>query len=417
MVKDIFPRTPAAVLNRDFSQSDLQKTFRTELVAALTGTTVPFIKRALGSKAPTLKLREVLMLLEQDAFRETFVPRSRVPGFLLRRIDEDQRRLGMPDSYALICGSAKDLIPQLPRESVQCVVTSTPYWGTRLYDQHFAVQWADGENCPLGNEQTPEGFIRHTIELLFLLKPALKRASSVWWNLMDTYNTRTQIRRNAAETLRAMKGNDPRGWLDHDCRRYSAGHSFLKDGEQCLIPFRVAEGAARIGYYVKSFITWKKNGSMPETVNSRVTRELEYVIHLSVDRTPLFRKGQYSAIPIDIGGRNRSFESEKLTDVWCFRTSLGKEGHGAQFPLELPGRCIALSTRENDVVLDPFVGAGTSILAALKLKRRALGFDVSSKYLRIAERKLTTLNTESHSEEDYSLALPLAFEEIPGQGL
>ena len=194
---------------------------------------------------------------------------------------------------------------------------------------------------------------------------------------MDTYNTRTQIRRNAAETLRAMKGNDPRGWRDHECRRYSAGHSFLNDGEQCLIPFRVAERASRIGYFVKSVITWKKNGSMPETVGTRVTRELEYILHLSVDRTPLFQKNQYTTIPEAIGGRNRTFESEKLTDVWCFRTTSGRDGHGAQFPIELPGRCIALTTKKSDLVLDPFVGAGTAVLAACRLGRKGLGFDVS----------------------------------------
>jgi DNA modification methylase len=394
MIKDIHPRTPVASVRRDFTNAELKQTVSLDLVASLVGMSPQFVGNVLKNKGTILTLRDVLDLLDQDSFAETFIPRSRIPGWLLARgsqqtIAERSHPLPLPIDYSLVLGCAQLLIQRLPLSSVQCVVTSTPYWGTRLYEDSFLVSWADGEQCPFGNEQTPEGFVRHTVELLHLLKPVLTRTASVWWNLMDTYNTRTQIRRNASETLRAMRGEDGRGWSEHDCRRYSAGHSYLKDGEQCLIPAKVAERASRIGYYVKSLITWKKDGSMPETVGSRVTRELEYVIHLSVDRTPLFNKVAYLQIPESLGGRNRAYESEKLTDVWCLRTSAGRDGHGAQFPIELPGRCIALSTRENDLVVDPFVGAGTTVLAARRLDRRCIGFDISERYLRIAEKRAT----------------------------
>ena len=73
----------------------------------------------------------------------------------------------------LLVGNARDLLPRLEPGSIQCVITSSPYWGMRVYDNERNIRWADGESCPYGFEQTPEGFIRHTIELLVLMKPAI----------------------------------------------------------------------------------------------------------------------------------------------------------------------------------------------------------------------------------------------------
>jgi DNA modification methylase len=389
VIRDIHPHTPVAALSRDSLKSGHRR-FHLETVAALAGMAPTFARKVLAAdRGETVDMAGVLQLLDQDAFAETFVPRSRIPDFLLRLSEETAApRLEAKSAHELVEGNAIVVLPRLAPASVQCVVTSTPYWGMRVYDDHFIHKWADGEECALGNEQTPEGFIRHSIEILFRLRPALKIDGSVWWNLMDTYNTRTQIRTNASETLNAMRGNDDRRWHDHACRRYSAGHSYLKDGEQCQIAAQVASRASRLGYFVKSIISWKKNGSLPETVETRVTREVEYIIHLAVHRTPLFNKKSFLQIPASIGGRNPSFESEKLTDVWHFSTASGLDGHGAQFPVALPGRCIALSTREGDVVLDPFIGSGTTSVAALLLGRKSIGFDVSQKYLEISRRRL-----------------------------
>ena len=205
---------------------------------------------------------------------------------------------------------------------------------------------------------------------------------------MDSFNTRTQIRSNAAEALRAMQGKDHRRWGDHECRRYSARHSYLKDGEQCLIPAQIAERASRIGYYVKTVITWAKTSTLPEPQNSRVSRNLEYILHLTKERTPLFNKDIYRSLPPLLGGRNNGNETDKLSDVWTLPTSNGRDGHGAQFPIALPARCIALTTSENDLVLDPFVGAGNSGVAARSLDRRFIGIDVCKEYLSTANQRI-----------------------------
>ena len=92
-------------------------------------------------------------------------------------------------------------------------------------------------------------------------------------------------------------------------------------------------------------------------------------------------------LPAYIGGKQQ-FESEKLSDFWHLPTSAGGDGHGAQFPLQLPGRCIALSSNEGDVILDPFIGSGTAAVAAVLLKRKYIGFDISDEYLKTAEEKI-----------------------------
>jgi len=385
-VVDIKPQTPVASLDRTRFAGD--GTYPVDVVAPLVGMSTIFIRKVIGHRGPVTG-PDLLLLLDQDAFHETYVPRSKILDHLERAaVDAAADEVPNPDSWDLRLGHALDLIGQIPASSVNCVVTSTPYWGLRIYEDTQSFTWADGEVCAYGHEQTPEGFARHTTEILVALSRVLSDDGSIWWNLMDSFNTRTQIRGNAAEALRAMQGKDSRKWGDHAARRYSAGHAYLKDGEQCLIPQSVAERASRAGLYVKTSITWAKRSSMPEPQDSRVSRNLEYVLHLAKQRTPALARQPYHDAAPEFGGRNNGWESEKLSDVWVLSTASGGEGHGAQFPTALPGRCIALCTQPGDLVLDPFAGLGTSGIAALHHECRFLGFDVSQTYLAAAKEKL-----------------------------
>lgn len=389
---DIKPQTRPTRLLRD-KYDNITDTFPIQKVAVAVGMSPTFIRKVCGRKNH-LTVQDVLLLLDQDCYKETLVPRSMVIDYLLTPHETPDRRpvLKEGEMYALLKGNALDYLATIPEQSIQCVVTSTPYWGLRIYNEPFFVKWADGEYCPYGHEQTPEGFVRHTTEVLAALYDVLTEDGSIWWNVMDSFNTRTQIRSNAVEALKAMQGKDTRSWGDHECRRYSAGHSYLKDGEQCLIPALIAERASRIGFYVKSVITWAKTSSLPEPQKSRVSRNLEYVIHLTKVRTPIFNKDIYRTLPASLGGRNNGWETDKLSDVWNLPTSNGRDGHGAQFPISLPGRCIALSSREGDIVLDPFVGAGNSGVAARALGRRFIGIDVCNEYIATAKRRLSEVD-------------------------
>lgn len=391
LLSDIHPVTPVSGRTGTMNDYDLAQSFERRLVASVVGMSESFIQRALGERTRTVTLERVLFLLELDAFSETFVPRSKVPAYLSNLAIAETVPLSLRERHSLLHGSARDLIPKLPANSINCVVTSPPYWGTRVYEAAFEVEWADGDVCSLGHEQTPEGYIRHVVETLHLLKSALEESASLWLNLRDTFNTRAPIRRSASETLRAMSGTESQRWSDFDIRRHSAGHSFLKDGEQCMIPGRIAERASRVGYWLKSSIVWKKTTSMPEPIRSRPSRATEIILQLSLRRNPFFDKTPYNVLPASLGGRDQRHESERLSDVWCLPPSAGLEGHGAQFALALPARCISLTSRKEDLVLDPFVGAGTTTLAAARLGRRSIGFDVAEVYLTAARRALARL--------------------------
>jgi len=387
---NIYPRTTIAKLDRQ-KYAGRDETFPIDDVAPVVGMASSFIKKVLPGKK-RLGVSDIVELLDQDAFSETFVPRSRVLDYLFsvaeRKPPERTEQLADDQKCKLINGDFMQVVDTLPERSVQCVVTSTPYWGMRIYKDSHIVKWADGEQCAFGHEQTPEGFVRHTIEVLHRLRPVLTESASIWWNLMDTYMTRTQIRGNAYEALQAMDGRNRLKWGDHEHHRYSAGHAYVKDGEQCGIPALVASRASRIGYFTKSTITWAKITSLPEPQNSRVSRSLEYVMHFSTQRAPKFDKSAYRRLPTSLGGRNTLYEGDKLSDVWVLPVSSGGDGHGAQFPLALPGRCIAISTDVSDVVLDPFIGSGNTAVAALTLGRRVIGVDVSRQYLDVAEAKV-----------------------------
>jgi DNA modification methylase len=401
MIRDIVPRSSIEKLKRDYTKQELGMEFKADLVCAVVGMSRAFMARALGrpgTRPSTFTLSQVLTFLDIDGFQETFIPRSRIPSFLMegsstptREIPALRRSVRHVGSTQLIVGDARDELPKLEPGSVQCVVTSSPYWGMRVYDNVRNVRWADGESCPYGFEQTPEGFLRHTIELLWLMKPALAADGSIWWNVMDTYNTRTPIRGNAKERLDAMgeMSGSRVGWTHHSACRHSAGHMYLDDTELSSIPPGIAERASRIGYKLKSFITWRKNASMPEAAKNRVSRQAEYILHLSVSRTPLFDRSGWQTLDPKLGGPNSLHESEeRITDVWCLPTSTGKNGHGAEFPLALAGRCIALTSRQGDLVLDPFVGSGTTALAAEELGRRCVGYDISEQYVNVAKQRL-----------------------------
>lgn len=389
---DIKPYSAVATIPADRTE----KMYDIADVLPVLGMSESFVRKIIGSQKKVSE-ETVVELLEQDAFSETFVPRSRILQYLRgkhagpiepRRIDPDN----------LYHGDALELIDCIEDNSIACVVTSTPYWAMRIYDEMVEREWADGEICSFGLEQTPEGFIRHSVEILYHLYPKLSESGSIWWNIMDSYNTRTQIRSNAVEALQAMKGLEKKTWKDHQYKRYSAGHAYLKDGEQCMIPQRIAERASRIGYYLKSTISWCKSSCMPEPQLSRVSRNTEYIFHLTKTRTPSFHKEQYLSLPPHLGGK-QPLESEKLSDFWYLPTSAGGDGHGAQFPLQLPGRCIAISTNEGDIVLDPFIGSGTTAAAAVLLGRHYIGFDICESYLSTAREKIKNATERGFSDQ------------------
>ena len=395
---DISPSTSPAALDRSrWVNADGE--FTIAQVAPLVGMSQLFIRRTTG-QARKLTAHEIVGLLDQDAYRETFVPRSHVLDHLVAQAADspaaEKLEVDISDEAgAVVVGEAKATLARLAEGTVQCLVTSPPYWAVRVYDDSTAVHWADGERCAYGHEQTPEGYVRHTVEMLHLMRPLLRADGSIWWNVMDTYNTRTRLRRNAAERVRSMRSGRDSVGTEHEVRRYSAGHAYLQDGELCLIPGAIAERASRIGYRVKSMVNWAKHHAAPDPQGSRVGRGSEVILHLSTQRTPKFHKNAYKDLVPAMGGRDHLREPDRSSDTWMLPPSSG-QGHGAQFPLALPARCIALSSDAGDLVMDPFCGYGTTGVAARRLGRRFVGIEISPTYAQVASESVAAAQKGQH---------------------
>ncbi|WP_254273286.1 DNA-methyltransferase [Haloarcula marina] len=323
-------------------------------------------------------------------------------------------------------GSAVDHIEMFPEESVQTVITSPPYWGMRVYSEAFNVSWSDGTDIAFGGESTPEEYIRHTLEFLLRMRPILKETGTIWWNVGDVYNTRTEIRETSLERMTAMATNEERTWADLNAKRHSAGHEYLKDKDLTLIPYQIGKGLQRCGFYVRSVIVWRKQNVVPETVGDRPTVGHEVILLISKSKRYKFNESRWRDFRDKRLGARSQFENENLRTVWDFESqeseetsevnngeitdepdtrpiwemppAKGEYQHAAPFPVELPGRCIMLSTeaKSSDLVYDPFLGSGTTAVAATKTNRPWVGSEISEEYKKIIENRL-----DSQTDEDW----------------
>ena len=156
---DIKPYSTVAA----FSDVPIKKAYDISIVAPVVGMSESFIRKVIGNRKE-LTEEMIIDLINQDAFSETFVPRSKVLKYL-RKWQCSTPAEGL-QSNRLYNGDAISLIDRLFDKSIQCVVTSTPYWAMRVYDVFLDREWADGDVCAFGLEQTPEAFIRHSVEIL-----------------------------------------------------------------------------------------------------------------------------------------------------------------------------------------------------------------------------------------------------------
>ena len=279
----------------------------------------------------------------------------------------------------------------LKDKSIQCCVTSPPYWGLRDY----------GEDDQLGLEQTPEEYVENMVAVFREVWRVLRDDGTLWLNLGDSYyNYRGAKDRPTKQTV----ANDDRHHISVPTKR-----NFLVDGlkEKDLvgIPWRVAFALQADGWYLRNDIIWHKPNPMPESVTDRCTKSHEYIFlltknaryyydndaireeHLWASRDKRSEKrrvesngktatGQYAtnAVGYHPKGRNKR-------TVWSITTKGYAGAHYATFPPELPEVCIKAGTKEGDFVLDPFVGSGTTCLVARDLGRESVGLDLSFDYL------------------------------------
>jgi len=290
----------------------------------------------------------------------------------------------------LINGNALEVVKTLDDDSIQCVVTSPPYWGVRDY----------GDEEQFGCEKTVEEYADNLVKLFEEIKPKLKEDGTVWINIGDSYAGFSGNRGGAT-------GSDLRGTRNPKIVKTGAN---IKKRDLIGVPWVAAFALRESGWYLRSDIIWAKPNPIPESVKNRPTRSHEFIFLLSKNpqyfydmdaiREPLVSKpskavnskGERMIVGDIVKGKN-------ARDVWMIAPKAIRNSHIAVFPPELPEKCILAGTKPGDIVLDPFSGSGTTCRVAAKLNRKSIGIELSKDFHMLAE-KLTY--NDSTSLEDFN---------------
>ena len=299
----------------------------------------------------------------------------------------------------------------IPDESVDCVVTSPPYYGLRDYG-------IDGQ---IGLEESPEEYVNTMVKVFREVWRVLKPTGSVWLNLGDSYyNYRPG---NGAKYPKQSVSNTRQDLPTNSSKRANKLEG-LKEKDLVGIPWKVAFALQADGWYLRSDIIWSKPNPMPESVHDRPTKAHEYIFLLT--KSP---KYYYDADAIrEITGKEASWDNyggkgmidhptgpgRKQIDltmgtsqkkampnathpngrnkrsVWTIATQPYSEAHFATFPEKLIEPCILAGCPKDGVVLDPFVGSVTTAAVAQKYGRKSVGVDLNKEYLDIAVRRITS---------------------------
>lgn len=306
------------------------------------------------------------------------------------------------DQVTLHHGDALDVLRTLPAESVNCVVTSPPYYGLRDY----------GEPGQYGLEATPTAYVEQMRLVFAEVRRVLTADGTCWLNLGDTYAGKANAGASVGRTRRSDRAElIP---LRVNTTAEAPYKSLL------MLPERVAWALVDDGWCLRNRVVWHKPNAMPESVADRLATRHEsvfmlvksprYWFDLDAIREPQDSRGQRhegrSGYRVDHPSKGRVIEralhplGRNPGDVWTLPLAPFPAAHFATFPPDLAERCVVAGCRPGGVVLDPFVGSGTTGMVALKHGRRFVGIDLSVKYLDLA---LKTRLAQSALISDFSV--------------
>lgn len=329
---------------------------------------------------------------------------------------------------------------QLADNSIDCCVTSPPYFGLRDY----------GTDGQIGLEETPDLFVAKMVEVFEQVRRVLKPEGTLWLNLGDSYaaNRGYQVSHEIRGSKAAAEAGSVNG------RGMKATDYGLKPKDLIGIPWMVAFALRSQGWYLRQDIIWSKPNPMPESVTDRCTKAHEYIFLMSKsgkyyydqeaikqpvadssvqrlsqdvenqngsNRVPGKTNGSMKAVGkvrpngivrdrlLDYDSKEKQlrqnterggYENESdlpepsgfanKRSVWTVTTMPYSEAHFATFPERLIVDCIKAGCPENGIVLDPFMGAGTTALVSRKLNRNYVGFELNPEYIKIAEKRINT---------------------------
>lgn len=301
----------------------------------------------------------------------------------------------------IIQGDCLEVLNTLDDTSIDCCVTSPPYWGLRDY----------GIEGQLGLENTPEEYIGKLVSIFREVRRVLKDEGTLWLNLGDSYAGSNSA---GIEDNKAAGKGSRKTVIKERPNKVVKG---LKPKDLVGIPWRVAFALQADGWYLRSDIIWHKPNPMPESVRDRPTKAHEYIFLMSKSSRYYYDQDSVREKyiePINRWGgqhirnvKNKSSWDEatgQLTyrqrnmrpnskgrnkrTVWTVSTKPFREAHFATFPPDLIEPCILAGCPTGGLVLDPFFGAGTTGLVAMKAGRHFIGIELNEEYIEIAKKRL-----------------------------
>ncbi len=290
--------------------------------------------------------------------------------------------------------------------SMNCVVTSPPYWRQRDY----------GYPAQLGQEETLKEYIDALVSVFAEVHRVLRNDGTLWLNMGDCYASGGRTRTLENSTAKSTIAGKPTGQQQMLNVATRMGNGVARKNLMGL-PWRVAFALQDVGWNLRSDVIWFKTNPMPSNVKDRPTCAHEYIFlfsrrpsyyydHQSMQEPATSTEARYWS---DNGrdkqrghsrqhaGFNRSYaekiaregvpKTRNVRDVWPMAVARFEDSHYATFPPELARRCILAGCPEGGIVFDPFAGSGTSIMAAQDLGRRGVGLELGAKYLPMAHRR------------------------------
>ena len=262
----------------------------------------------------------------------------------------------------ILTGDNRELLPSLAAASVQCCVTSPPYWGLR--DYNHAAQ--------IGAESSPADYVDNLVAVFHEVRRVLRDDGTLWLNVGDGY-ARNGGTGNCGPN--AKVGNTKKLIQRRNCKVPDCWG--LKDRDLMGLPWRVAFAMQADGWVLRSRIIWLKKTPMPESVRNRPTTATEDIFLFS-------KQTDYFYDPDGV----REESGANLKNCWRIGPDTSGKEHPAAFPRELARRCILLGTRIGDTVLDPFGGSGTTGAVAVELDRKAILIELNPKYTQLSRDRM-----------------------------
>jgi len=354
----------------------------------------------------------------------------------------------------ILFGDCKETLKQFPRGSAQMCVTSPPYYGLRDYG---TATWIGGDPncnhmrdskvnpdhcitghknhdqmsgvgdaiyktvCPkcgairqdsqIGLEETPEEFIQSLVEVFREVRDVLADDGVLWVNIGDSYyNYRPGTGGLPKQTVSRTNQD-----LPEECNRRANKLDGLKEKDMIGIPWMLAFALRADGWYLRQDIIWHKPNPMPESVKDRCTKAHEYIFLLSKSRKYKYdneaikepvkqdwgtrdrKDGKYHNPGTGLAphsGLTKSYDRKNKRSVWTVTNKPYKGAHFAVFPPDLIEPCILAGSEENDIVLDPFMGSGTTAMLAKKHNRNYIGCELNEDYASLQTDRIDSIPSQ-----------------------